>query len=82
MTVTVDQTLSRQLSLSACVREATFRLPIIRQSTAKAAHGPASSAPHQLSEAIRHARALLDTFERHQTALGWAEPAAETPDEA
>lgn len=71
MSAVVDQTLSRQLALSACVREATFRLPLIRQSTAKAAHGPASSAPHQLSEAIRHTRDLLATLERQQSALGW-----------
>lgn len=71
MSVTVDQTLSRQLALSACVREATFRLPLIKQGTAKAAHVPASSAQYQLSQSISHTRTLLATLERQQAALGW-----------
>lgn len=66
---------AEQLGLSACVREASFRTPLIRHATAKAAYGHESSAPYHLAEAIRHTRELLALLERQQEALGWAERA-------
>jgi hypothetical protein len=60
-------------ALAACVRSASFHTPLIRSCTAKAANGPVKSARHQLSEAIRHTRALLFDLEKQQHELGWRE---------
>lgn len=78
----MTSTPAQQLALSACLREASFRTPLIRHAAAKAATGRISDAPWQLSEAIRHTEEMLGTFKRQQLALGWAEQAAETPHEA
>lgn len=63
--------MSSDRQLARCVRSATHRLPLIKRSAASAAYGPMRSAKYQLSEAVRHTRALLDDLQSAQTALGW-----------
>jgi hypothetical protein len=60
-------------ALAACARAASFHTPLIRSRATKAANGPLKGARHELSEAIRHARALLFELERQQAELGWRE---------
>jgi hypothetical protein len=57
--------------LRSAVLAATMLCPGIVRAAAKAGHGPERDRPHQLRQAIKLARELVQHLETAQASLGW-----------